>query len=93
MERCTGCGSTETIEKIQARSPKALSCCPERQMRPVDPNSVGWWALKDGAYVDFKDSAKFKSPGDAGSYFFDRHGFGVTFHHGNRAGLRATPSR
>lgn len=30
---CTGCGSTETIEQIRAKNPKALSCCPERDMR------------------------------------------------------------
>lgn len=34
--RCTGCGSTKTIEEIQALHPKALSCCPERKMRGDD---------------------------------------------------------
>lgn len=32
MLRCTGCGSTETIEQIRAQHPNALSCCPERRM-------------------------------------------------------------
>lgn len=29
---CTGCGSVQTIEQIRAEHPRALSCCPERQM-------------------------------------------------------------
>ena len=57
-----------------------------------DPNTVGWWALKDGTYVEFVPSARFADADEAGPYFFDRHGHGVTFHHGNRAGLRATAS-
>lgn len=32
MLRCTGCGSTETIEQIRERHPHALSCCPERDV-------------------------------------------------------------
>lgn len=34
MLRCTGCGSTETIEEIRAKHPNALACCPERNMQP-----------------------------------------------------------
>lgn len=33
MLRCTGCGSTKTIEEIRAKHPKAIACCPERDMR------------------------------------------------------------
>ena len=33
MLRCTGCGSTETIEEIRAKYPQAISCCPERDMQ------------------------------------------------------------
>src|ERR1035437_1332079 len=29
---CSGCGTTESIEEIRARYPRALSCCPERKM-------------------------------------------------------------
>lgn len=32
--RCTGCGTTKTIEEIQRDHPNALSCCPERDMQP-----------------------------------------------------------
>lgn len=35
MLECTGCGSRDTIEAIRAKHPKALSCCPERDMQPV----------------------------------------------------------
>ena len=31
---CSGCGSTETIDEIKVRHPKAVSCCPERKMVP-----------------------------------------------------------
>lgn len=31
---CTGCGSVQTVEQIRAEHPRALSCCPERQMVP-----------------------------------------------------------
>lgn len=42
MLRCTGCGSTETIEQIRARLPRALSCCPERKMvEDVECNLCG----------------------------------------------------
>lgn len=37
---CTGCGSTETIEQIRASNPGALSCCPERDMRPTPQPAV-----------------------------------------------------
>ncbi len=33
--RCTGCGSTQTIEQILREFPLAISCCPERDMQPV----------------------------------------------------------
>lgn len=33
MLRCTGCGSTQTIEQIRREHPAAISCCPERDMR------------------------------------------------------------
>lgn len=33
MLRCTGCGSTETVEQIRAKHPDAISCCPERNMQ------------------------------------------------------------
>ena len=32
---CTGCGNAMTIEELRAAFPRALSCCPERNM--VDP--------------------------------------------------------
>lgn len=35
MLECTGCGSRETVAEIRAKFPKALSCCPERDMQPV----------------------------------------------------------
>lgn len=35
MYRCTGCGSTETIEEIRRHHPQAISCCPERNMQSV----------------------------------------------------------
>lgn len=61
--------------------------------RPLpSPNSVGWWALKDGEYVEFVESDKFDTPTEACAHFFDNHGQGVVFHHGNRAGLRMTPA-
>jgi hypothetical protein len=47
MLRCTGCGSTDTIEEIRAKQPGAISCCPERQMADLCPrcyNSIEtWW--------------------------------------------------
>ncbi len=47
MLKCTGCGSTETIEEIRAKHPTALSCCPERNMQE-NCKSCGaaaerWW--------------------------------------------------
>ena len=33
--RCTGCGSTESIDELRARRPGAIACCPERDMRPA----------------------------------------------------------
>lgn len=33
--KCTGCGSRSTVAAIKRRHPKALSCCPERDMRLV----------------------------------------------------------
>jgi hypothetical protein len=35
--RCTGCGSTDTIERIRAAG--GLSCCPERNMQVPPPKS------------------------------------------------------
>ena len=35
MYRCTGCGSTESIEEIRKLFPGAISCCPERKMEQV----------------------------------------------------------
>ncbi len=35
MYRCTGCGSTESVEEIRKHHPAALSCCPERNMQQV----------------------------------------------------------
>ena len=32
MLRCTGCGSTQTIEELRREHPQAISCCPERRM-------------------------------------------------------------
>lgn len=34
--RCDGCGSEKSIAQIKAENPKALSCCPERNMTPVE---------------------------------------------------------
>lgn len=56
-----------------------------------DPNTIGWRALKDGQYVAFKPSHENSCPLSAGNYFFEKFGFGVSFHHGNRAGLHAPP--
>lgn len=36
-EECANCGSTQTIEEIRRDHPTALSCCPERDMRPATP--------------------------------------------------------
>lgn len=33
--RCTGCGSTDSMEEIKRENPRALSCCPERSMAPI----------------------------------------------------------
>jgi hypothetical protein len=55
-----------------------------------DPNTVGWWAMKDGEHIEFAASERFDNTTVAGNHFFDRHGFGVVFHHGNRSGLRPT---
>lgn len=44
--RCTGCGSAETIEEIRAKHPKALSCCPERNM--VERNAYGEYPCEHG---------------------------------------------
>ena len=57
-----------------------------------DPNTVGWWAMKDGVHVDFCPTEKFEDADEANYYFFHYHGQGVVFHHGNRAGLRPTPA-
>ncbi len=32
---CDGCGTTKSMEEIKAAHPAALSCCPERKMRPI----------------------------------------------------------
>lgn len=37
MQKCSSCGSTESIEQIKAKHPDALSCCPERNMVEVKP--------------------------------------------------------
>lgn len=47
MLRCTGCGSTETIEQIRAKHPEAIACCPERKMveqcSACEAKSEIWW--------------------------------------------------
>lgn len=58
----------------------------------MDPNTVGWWAHKDGKPVEFRSSNTFSDRDEAADYFYDRHGYGVSFHHGNRAGLRPPPA-
>jgi hypothetical protein len=40
MLRCTGCGSTQTIEEILREHPQALSCCPERNMRYIPDDAL-----------------------------------------------------
>lgn len=44
--KCTGCGSTETIEQIRASVPTAISCCPERDMQssavPIEAGEEKW---------------------------------------------------
>lgn len=52
MYRCTGCGSTESIEEIRRLFPGALSCCPERKMEQVliddamvERALVKWWQI------------------------------------------------
>lgn len=40
MKACTGCGSTESIEEIRTRNPRALSCCPDRRM--VERNEIAY---------------------------------------------------
>jgi hypothetical protein len=40
---CTGCGTILTMEQLRAIHPDAVSCCPERKMRPhflVDAHSA-----------------------------------------------------
>lgn len=34
-EMCTGCGTTYTMEQLAIAAPSAVSCCPERDMRPT----------------------------------------------------------
>lgn len=40
MLRCTGCGSTQTIEEIRREHPQAISCCPERNMQDDGSGTV-----------------------------------------------------
>lgn len=59
---CAGCGSTDTIEELRAKHPKALSCCPEREMIPApltwEERGVLSWlaAAPDGIIFQGPDS-------------------------------------
>lgn len=38
--RCTGCGCTLSMDELKRNYPRALSCCPERDMQPDDGPSI-----------------------------------------------------
>ena len=44
-ERCTGCGSVESLEEIKTKHPQAISCCPERKLMTAMACDDGGWCF------------------------------------------------
>jgi len=70
MLRCTGCGSTQTIEELRRERPQAISCCPDRwgrgeqRLHPVALERYGYAKARCigmMAMVGGKDKTKIRN--------------------------------